>query len=288
MQFDLRRLDIYRKIPKDLTQPTYTGAVISISSTIFIIFLFISELSSFLTTDVVSELTVDDPVSKKDDIPVFINISLPRIKCQYIGLDIQDDMGRHDVGYVENAKVEINNGKGCLYTSSFDIKKVPGNFHVSTHAADNQPDVIDMAHIIHKIRFGVERNDTSNIKGSFNPLENVDRMNADSSATYDYVLRIVPTVYENLNKQISYPFQYTYSSRTILHSHGGMSMPTIWFRYDLSPITVRYHEKRKPVYSFLTTVCAIIGGTFTVASIIDSCIFTASELFKKAELGKLT
>lgn len=39
--------------------------------------------------------------------------------------------------------------------------QVPGNFHVSTHAADNQPDVIDMAHIIHKIRFGVERNDTS-------------------------------------------------------------------------------------------------------------------------------
>lgn len=35
-------------------------------------------------------------------------------------------------------------------------------------------------------------------------------------------------------------------------------------------------------------MCAIIGGTFTVASIIDSCIFTASELFKKAELGKLT
>ena len=27
MQFDLRRLDIYRKVPKDLTQPTLTGEI---------------------------------------------------------------------------------------------------------------------------------------------------------------------------------------------------------------------------------------------------------------------
>ena len=58
-------------------------------------------------------------------------------------------------------------------------------------------------------------------------------------------------------------------------------------RYDLNPITVRYHEERPPLYHFLTTVCAIVGGTFTVAGIIDSCIFSATEIFKKFELGKL-
>lgn len=36
--------------------------------------------------------------------------------------------------------------------------------------------------------------------------------------------------------------------------HGGVAMPAIWFRYELSPITVRYKEKRKPFYTFLTTV----------------------------------
>ena len=35
-------------------------------------------------------------------------------------------------------------------------------------------------------------------------------------------------------------------------------------------------------------VFAIVGGTFTVAGIIDSLLFTASELFKKFQLGKLT
>ena len=58
-------------------------------------------------------------------------------------------------------------------------------------------------------------------------------------------------------------------------------------RYDLNPITVRYHESRPPLYHFLTTICAIVGGTFTVAGIIDSCIFSATEIFKKFELGKI-
>ena len=30
-----------------------------------------------------------------------------------------------------------------------------------------------------------------------------------------------------------------------------------------------------------------MGGTFTVAGIIDSCIFSATEIFKKFELGKI-
>uniref|UniRef100_A0A8I3MH36 Endoplasmic reticulum-Golgi intermediate compartment protein n=1 Tax=Canis lupus familiaris TaxID=9615 RepID=A0A8I3MH36_CANLF len=44
--------DIYRKVPKDLTQPTYTGAIISICCCLFILFLFLSELTGFITTEV--------------------------------------------------------------------------------------------------------------------------------------------------------------------------------------------------------------------------------------------
>ena len=60
------------------------------------------------------------------------------------------------------------------------------------------------------------------------------------------------------------------------------------FRYDMNPITIKYHENRPPIYHFLTTVCAIVGGTFTVAGIIDSCLFSAHEMIKKFELGKLS
>ena len=42
-----------------------------------------------------------------------------------VGLDIQDDMGRHEVGYVENTeKIPINNAKGCHFMAEFTINKV--------------------------------------------------------------------------------------------------------------------------------------------------------------------
>ena len=46
-----------------------------------------------------------------------------------VGLDIQDDQGRHEVGMVENTeKTPIVSGQGCLFISDFHINKVPGQF----------------------------------------------------------------------------------------------------------------------------------------------------------------
>lgn len=40
----------------------------------------------------------------------------------------------------------------------------------------------------------------------------------------------------------------------VAYSHTGRIIPAIWFRYDLSPITVKYTERRQPLYRFITTV----------------------------------
>ncbi|PVD30609.1 hypothetical protein C0Q70_09882 [Pomacea canaliculata] len=238
--------------------------------------------------DSTSELTVEDPVTHSEKIPVYINITLLKVGCDYVGLDIQDDMGRHEVGFQDNTVKVPQEGGGCRFESHFLINKVPGNFHVSTHSARKQPEEPNMSHIVHKVRFGMELEEGKNVKGSFNPLQNVDKSNSDAMASHDYILRVVPSVYEDIKGNIQFPFQYTFSSREVVQfHHGGVAMPAIWFRYELSPITVRYKEKRKPFYTFLTTVCAIVGGTFTVAGILDSLLFSATEIFRKAELGKL-
>ena len=42
-----------------------------------------------------------------------------------LGVDIQDDMGRHEVGYVEDVlKTPINENKGCRFRASFRVNKV--------------------------------------------------------------------------------------------------------------------------------------------------------------------
>ncbi|XP_052772515.1 endoplasmic reticulum-Golgi intermediate compartment protein 1-like isoform X1 [Mya arenaria] len=288
MQFDIRRFDIYRKVPKDLTQPTLTGACISICSVLFMMYLFLSELIGFLQHEIVSELVVDDPVKYSEKIPVFLNITLLNTKCEFVGLDIQDDMGRHEVGFQDNTeKIPQNEDNGCRMETSFLINKVPGNFHVSTHAASQQPTHGDMRHIVHKLRFGMDLEAGTDVKGSFNPMENLDKSKGNALATHDYIVRVVPSVFVNKNDDKRFPYQYTYSYRELVqYGHGGQMMPAIWFRYELSPITVQYTERRQPLYHFLTTVCAIVGGTFTVAGILDSCIFTAHEIIKKIEIGK--
>ncbi|XP_060563221.1 endoplasmic reticulum-Golgi intermediate compartment protein 1-like isoform X2 [Ruditapes philippinarum] len=286
MQFDIRRFDIYRKVPKDLTQPTLTGACISICSVLFMLYLFLSELAGFLQHEVVSELIVDDPVKYSEKIPVFLNITLMNTKCEFVGLDIQDDMGRHEVGFQDNTeKIPQNEDNGCRMETHFLINKVPGNFHVSTHAAKNQPAQGDMRHVVHKLRFGMDLEEGKTVRGSFNPMESLDKTNGNAQATHDYIIRVVPSVYVNKDNSKRFPYQYTYSYREKMIPN---RMPAVWFKYEMSPITVRYTESQKPFYHFLTTVCAIVGGTFTVAGIFDSCVFTAYEIIRKAELGKLS
>lgn len=90
--FDVKRFDVYRKLPKDLTQPTTAGAVISILSTCFIFFLLISEGLAFMQDELVSELYVDDPTTG-EKIPVKITINMPNMECKYLGVDIQDNQG---------------------------------------------------------------------------------------------------------------------------------------------------------------------------------------------------
>ena len=88
MGFDIKRMDIYRKVPKDLTQPTVTGAIVSICCVVFIVFMLGTELMYFISPDIRSELVVQnsDPTER---IPVKINITIPRMKCEFLGIDIQ-------------------------------------------------------------------------------------------------------------------------------------------------------------------------------------------------------
>lgn len=294
MIFNVKRLDIYRKVPKDLTQPTVSGAVISICCVVFMTILFVSELIDFLTPEIINELFVDQASSGSDKIDVRLNVSLPLLDCKYAGLDIQDDSGRHEVGALANmvkAPIETNDFKGkhigCRLEVSFQINKVPGNFHLSTHSASHQPSVIDMAHEIHEISFGDDVR-TYNLHGSFDPLSGIQKLDDSALQSHEYHLRIVPSIYEEISGSTLRPYQYSYAYKKYISiGFTGHVIPAVWFKYDINPISVKYKERRKPFYEFLCMTCAIVGGTFTVAGIIDSLVFSASNILEKLELGKL-
>jgi hypothetical protein len=66
------------------------------------------------------------------------------------------------------------------------------------------------------------------------------------------------------------------------------SQNILMFNYELSPITVSYTQLKENFFEFLVQICAIIGGVFTVAGIIDAMIHRSVSAIFKQRIGKLS
>jgi hypothetical protein len=95
---------------------------------------------------------------------------------------------------------------------------------------------------------------------------------------------VVHTTYEVSAARTLETYQYTVNNN---HYQDGESLPSAVFAYDISPMQVTVTEVRQSLAAFLTSICAIIGGVFTVTGLIDGGIFhTTNALKKKMEIGK--
>eukprot|EP01113_Clastostelium_recurvatum_P011202 TRINITY_DN1565_c0_g1_i4.p1 TRINITY_DN1565_c0_g1~~TRINITY_DN1565_c0_g1_i4.p1 ORF type:complete len:395 (+),score=132.82 TRINITY_DN1565_c0_g1_i4:137-1321(+) len=196
-------------------------------------------------------------------------------------------------------------GEGCEVYGFLLVNKVAGNFHFapgksfqqhSMHVHDLQPfkDIGDfnMSHSVVRLSFGNE------FPGIINPLDGVAKIEKDESGMFQYFIKVVPTIYESIAGELisTNQFSVTEHYRALPKSdHGGgqghgphsHGLPGLFFMYDLSPIMVKFTEKQRSLAHFLTGVCAIVGGVFTVAGIIDSFIYhSMRSIKKKIELGK--
>ncbi|TKA21758.1 hypothetical protein B0A50_08683 [Salinomyces thailandicus] len=65
-----------------------------------------------------------------------------------------------------------------------------------------------------------------------------------------------------------------------LHARGGI--PGVFFSYDISPMKVINRETRAQTLSgFLVGVCAVIGGTLTVAAALDRALYEGGQRVRK-------
>ncbi|VDL97635.1 unnamed protein product [Schistocephalus solidus] len=98
-----------------------------------------------------------------------------------------------------------------------------------------------------------------------------------------YFLKLVPTLYLDSNKNMVTTHQYSATWQTKLTPLSGAQdgVPGVFFSYEISPLLVKLTEERKSFLHFLTNTCAIIGGVFTVASLLDAFIYRSLCLFEK-------
>jgi hypothetical protein len=173
-----------------------------------------------------------------------------------------------------------------------NVNIVPGKFIMQNarYVLDTQLYEFDgsfnVSHTINHLSFGVD------YPGMKNPLDMVTKTwpNKQASAMYEYFVKVVPTVYQDVRGNVINTNQFSvteYVQSLELHSMNNRGVPGFFVMYDLSPIIVDYKESSKSFLHFLVNLCAIIGGVFTVASLIDSFVFSGLKtLKKKIELGK--
>ena len=87
-----KNVDFYRKIPKDMTEGTIPGSVISMLAALVIGLLLVSEVGSYLTpkfdTRVVIDRSADGEMMR-----INFNVSFPALSCEFASVDVGDAMG---------------------------------------------------------------------------------------------------------------------------------------------------------------------------------------------------
>lgn len=101
--------------------------------------------------------------------------------------------------------------------------------------------------------------------------------------TYEHYIQVVLTTIEAGRRSDAYDaYEYTVQS----HSYNATDHASVKITYTLSPIQILVSELQKPFFRFLIALCAVVGGVFTVAGIIDGVTHSLQSMARKVELGK--
>ncbi|CAN6882603.1 unnamed protein product [Brassica oleracea] len=189
---------------------------------------------------------------------------------------------------------------GCRIVGYVRAKKVPGEIIISAHSGAHSFDAsqMNMSHYVSHLSFGkmISERLLTDMKRlmpylglSHDRLNNkwlVNEGQFAANVTIEHYLQIVKTevVSRRFGQEHSVIEEYEYTAHSSV-AHG-YYYPVAKFRFDLSPMQVLISENPKSFSHFITNVCAIIGGVFTVAGILDSIFQNTFRLVKKIELGK--
>ncbi|KAF6136421.1 hypothetical protein GIB67_019304 [Kingdonia uniflora] len=89
----LKSIDFYRKIPRDLTEASISGAGLSIITAFFsMMFLFGMEFGDYLTLST-STLVAVNKSKDGELLQIELNISFPTLSCEFASIDINDVLG---------------------------------------------------------------------------------------------------------------------------------------------------------------------------------------------------
>merc|ERR1712083_41360 len=93
---------------------------------------------------------------------------------------------------------------------------------------------------------------------------------------FRYYIKLVPTLFvdhdgsEIFTNQLSvHDTSSDPTGQKLLKQDAASSLPGLFFVYDFSPFIMSKVEKTKPWSYIFTSMCAIIGGLFSIAALVE-------------------
>jgi len=185
--------------------------------------------------------------------------------------------------------------EGCQIYGYLEVNRVGGSFHIAPgksfslnhiHIHDVQPfstSDFNLTHTVRHLSFG------RNVPGKTDPMDGTLGVAEKGSEMFQYYIKIVPTTFARVDGStfVTNQFSVTRHSKVVSSMMGDSGMPGVFFSYELAPVMVKYQEKEKSLGHFASGLCAIIGGIFTVAGILDKMVYNSAKILQqKNELGK--
>ncbi|KAL9403457.1 hypothetical protein Peur_000429 [Populus x canadensis] len=200
----------------------------------------------------------------------------------------------------EHVKRPAPSAGGCRIEGYVRVKKVPGNLVISARSGAHSFDSTQMnlSHVISHFSFGMKvlPRVMSDVKrliphigrshDKLNGRSFINHHDVGANVTIEHYLQVVKTEVVTRRSSAEHKLieEYEYTAHSSLAQT--VYMPTAKFHFELSPMQVLITENPKSFSHFITNVCAIIGGVFTVAGILDSILHNTFRMMKKVELGK--
>jgi thiol-disulfide isomerase/thioredoxin len=179
--------------------------------------------------------------------------------------------------------VDAADHPGCMVSGYVMVHRVPGNFHVEARSKhhDLNPTLTNLSHVVNHYSVGSPlAKDVKRKVARLFPEYTADAP-LDGRA---YVTQEYHAAVHHFSKVVSTHFQvggllsvkdvvgYQMLAQSQVMHYGLDDVPEARFAYDLSPMAVVVSSKSRRWYDFVTSVCAIIGGTFTVVGLLDGAL----------------
>lgn len=173
---------------------------------------------------------------------------------------------------------------GCQVSGTLMVNRVPGNFHIEAKSVNHNLNsaMTNLTHMVNHLSFGEMGKDqtrtlTRVLKQvpkalqQFRPLDGKMFTNSEFHQAYHHYIKVVST-HLSLG-YIKFPTLYQFLEQSQIVYYEDVNVPEARFSYDLSPMSVIVEKEGRKWYDYLTSLCAIIGGTFTTLGLIDATLY---------------